>query len=213
MYSTKHRAKVIDFTNPFMDVSSTLLLRKPPKAAELKIKTVRDLLSQSEIQYGTLDTGVIIRAFKSTNDTVYKMLWRNMQRFEPSVFTETNEAGIERVRREKYAFIIPSTIGEYISMRLPCDLVAVDRFLMKRGYSLAVQPGSPLLQDVNHALYILNDIGKLDELYRKWWVDRSQCIGIKSSKIYRVQSAGAGLRIQDLFPWVLLVSLCCVHLL
>ena len=161
MYSTKHRAKVIDFTDSFMDVAATLLLRKPPTATELKIKSARDLLSQSEIKYGTLDTGVIIRAFKSTNDTIYHMLWRNMQRFEPNVFTETNEAGIERVRKEKYAFIIPSTIGEYISMRLPCDLVTMDRFLMKRGYSLSVQQGSPLLQDINRALYILNETGEL----------------------------------------------------
>ena len=193
MYSTVHRARVIDFTDPYMEVGATLLLRKPPKSAgsEVRvIKSVRDLLTQSEIQYGTLDTGVIIRAFKSTNNTVYRMLWRNMQRFEPSVFTETNEEGIDRVRREKYAYVLPTTIGEYISMRAPCDLVTVDRFLMKRGYSLAVQKDSHLLQELNRALYILKDIGQLDELYRKWWVDRSQCNGIKSSKIYSVTSGG-----------------------
>jgi hypothetical protein len=95
------------------------------------------------------------------------------------------------VRHDKYAYVIPSTIGQYISMRAPCDLVTVDRFLMKRGYSLAVQKGSDLLQEVNRALYILRDIGQLDELYRKWWVDRSQCNGIKSSKIYSVTNGGA----------------------
>ena len=201
MYSTIHRAKVIDFTDTFMDVAATLLLRKPPITTELKIKSARDLLSQSEIKYGTLDTGVIIRAFKSTNDTIYHMLGRNMQRFEPNVFTETNEAGTECVRKEKYAFIIPSAIGEHISMHLPCDLVTVDRFLMKRGYSLSIQQGSPLLQDIT---------GELDELYRKWWVERSQCNGIWSSKICRVQSAGGGLRMSELLRWILLVFLCCV---
>ena len=115
MYSTVHRARVVDFTEPFMEVTATLLLRKPPKGRELKIKSARDLLTQSEIQYGTLDTGVIIGAFKSTNDTVWRMLWRNMQRFDPTVFTETNEDGIEKVRQEKYAYVIPSTIGDYIS--------------------------------------------------------------------------------------------------
>ena len=209
MYSTKHRAKVIDFTDPYMEVASTLLLRKPPIATELKIKTARDLLSQSEIKYGTLDTGVIIRAFKNTNDTVYRMLWRKMQRFDPSVFTTTNEKGIERVRQEKYAFIIPSSIGEYIAMRLPCDLVTVDRFLMKRGYSLAVQKDSPLLLDINRALYILNDIGDLDELYRKWWIDRSQCNGIKSSKIYRVQSSAAASNNCFISNSYLLLVICC----
>ena len=206
MYSTVHRARVIDFTDSFMDVAATLLLRKPPKATELKIKSARDLLTQSEIQYGTLDTGVIIRAFKTTNNTVYRMLWRNMQRFEPSVFTETNEGGIEQVRRQKYAYVIPSTIGEYISMMAPCDLVTVDRFLMKRGYSLAVQKGSRLMQELNRAIYILKDIGQLDELYRKWWVDRSQCNGIKSSKIYSVTS-GNGVEKQSSVLLVIVMAL------
>jgi hypothetical protein len=52
--------------------------------------------------------------------------------------TATNEEGIEKVRREKFAFILPDTIGEYVSQRAPCDLISVGRFLERRGYALAV---------------------------------------------------------------------------
>ena len=179
MYVTSQRSKVVDFSVPFLDVHATLLLRKPAP-----INTVGDLINQSEIKYGTLDRGILVRAFKSTNSTMLKMMWRNMLRFNPSVFTTNNEAGISRVRNEKYAFVIPHTIGEYMSMQEPCDLVTVDRFLMDRGYCLAVNKDSDLLQPINLAILTLRDSGRLTELYRKWWIGQSQCNGITPHKIY-----------------------------
>ena len=189
MYVTAHRASVVSFTEPYMTVQATLLLRKPPAGATVTIREVSELINQSEIKYGTLNRGVLVRAFKRTNETMFKIMWRNMMRFDDSV-TETNEEGIERVRREKYGFVLPNTIGEYISMREPCDLVTVGRFLMKRGYALAVQRQSPWLHQVNEALTTLRDSGYLDGLYRRWWIGRSECNGIRSSKIYSISSAG-----------------------
>jgi ABC-type amino acid transport substrate-binding protein len=184
MYVTSQRAKVVDFSIPFLDVHATLLLRKPPPGVKLRIKSVSDLINQSEIKYGTLNRGILVRAFKNTNSTKLRIMWRNMVRFDPTVYTSTNEAGIERVRKEKYAFVIPHTIGEYMSMQEPCDLVTVDRFLMDRGYCLAVNKGSELLQQFNLAIRTLNDNGRLAELYRTWWLGWGQCNSHKPHQIY-----------------------------
>ena len=124
----------MDFTEPFLRVTATLLLRKPPEGQELHIKSVSDLIHQSEIQYGTLDTGLLLYSFRNTNESLYRIMYRKMTRFKPSVMTATNEEGINRVRTEKYAFVIPSTIGDYISKQKPCDLMIVDNFLMNRGF-------------------------------------------------------------------------------
>ena len=132
---------------------------------------------------------MIIRAFRTTNDTVFLSLWRKMKQFRPPVFTKTNEEGIERIRKEKYAFILPSTIGDYISRRLPCDLVAKDRFLMNKAYGLATQKGSGLLPKINSALEHLHTSGFIDSIYDKWWIKKSECNGIKSSKIYSLNDA------------------------
>ena len=189
MFVTEYRARVVDFTRPFMRVQGTMLLRKPPAGHESHIKTIGDLLNQSEIKYGTLNTGLILWSFKNTNSSVYKIMWRNMQRFNPSVFTETNDEGINRVRREKYAFVIPSTIGEYISHQPPCDLMTVERFLMDRGYGIALDKGSPFLPQLNRAIRRLRQNGFLDRLYHKWWVERGNCGSVQSSKIYSVNTA------------------------
>ena len=62
-----------------------------------------------------------------------------LHRFGPTALTATNEEGIEKVRREKFGFILPDTIGDYVAKRKPCDLVAVGRFLDRRGYAIALQ--------------------------------------------------------------------------
>lgn len=137
-FITKHRMKVVHFTRPFMTVHATLLLRKPPTGLPLVITSHKDLLRQSEIRYGTLDRGLIKKALRTANGTA-RQLFQNMRSFDPSVFTSSNEEGILRVRREKYAFILPDTIGAYIAMRSPCDLITADQFLLNAGYGFALQ--------------------------------------------------------------------------
>ena len=182
LYITHRRSKVVDFSQSYLNVKATVLLRRPPTGRKLRINTASDLLDQSEITYGTLNTGVIIRALRRSNDTTISALWRNMKKFYPSVFTRTNEEGILRVRQQKYAFILPSTIGEYISKRMPCDLITVDRFLMEQGYGIATQKGSALVSKLNKVLTLLEANGFLQRLYHKWWNEKSECNGIKTSK-------------------------------
>lgn len=189
MYITEYRAKVVDFTRPFMNVYGTMLLRKPPNGHPSHIQTVSDIINQSEIKYGTVDTGILLRTFRNTNDSVIKIMWRNMGRFKPRVLTKTNDEGIQKVRKEKFAFVLPNTIGDYIAMRAPCDLITVDKFLKTRGYGLALQKDSPLISQINSALSTLDQDGTLDRIYYKWWIAPSECSGIKSSRVYSVNSS------------------------
>ena len=184
MFATQLRARVVDFTSPFLNVQATFLIRKPPHGTQSKIKSVEDLINQSEIQYGTLDTGVLIRAFRRTNETLFKIMWRNIQRFKPYAFTKTNEEGIKRVRSSKYAFILPHTIAEYVALQYPCDLMTVDRFLIDKHYSIAVAKNIAILPELNRAMNTLKKEGYMDVLFHKWWYARGECQNIQSSKIY-----------------------------
>ena len=112
-----------------------------------------------------------------------------MKSFHSSVLTTSNEEGIERARNGKYAYILPSTIGHYISLQSPCNLVTVDRFLMKEGFGLAVQKGGSLREQLDRALILLEQEGFLAQLYDKYWVRSSQCNGIQSSKMYSLSPA------------------------
>ncbi len=202
LFVTEHRQKVVAFTEPFLHVSATLLLRKPPQGQTLHIRSVSDLVRQSEIQFGTLNTGLILYSFRNSNETLYKVMYRKMTRFKPSALTETNEEGINRVRTEKYAFVIPSTIGDYISKQKPCDLMIVDNFLMNRGFALALHKNSPLLKDLNEAMSQLRASGFLDRLYDKWWTQHSECNGIKTSKVFSPNRHGGDCRVCSSVFWL-----------
>ena len=214
IFPTKNRLKVVDFSQHFLNVEATILIRKPPLGVQSKITKAADLLTQSEIKYGLWDTGILIRAFRRSNQTHYKMMWRNIQRFTPNAFTENNKEGIDRVRNEKYAFILPHPIGEYVAMKYPCDLMTVDRFLLKKGYALALAKGSPVGSKVNQVLNSLNRTGYLEKLYNKWWFEDNEC-GIVSSKMYSsnkarelIHSASVVSLIALCMSWCLLVVDC-----
>jgi len=49
-----------------------------------------DLVSQSEIKYGTLRKGFIPRNFRSTNDTLLTIVWRNMRRLMHRFYTASS---------------------------------------------------------------------------------------------------------------------------
>ena len=189
LYITQQRLSVVDFSRPFLTTEASILLRRPPTGQTAPITRAFDLLKQSEIKFGTLQSGVIRRAFRSANISENSALWRKIKRFRPSTLTSTNDQGIERVRQDKYAFILPSVIADYVTLRPPCDLISIDRFLMKHYYGLATPKGSGLLTHLNTAIYLIENSGYLNALYKKWWTDRTQCNGIKSSKMYSLSNS------------------------
>jgi len=80
MLVTDARRQVVDFTSPFMTTRATLVLRRPPPGARLRVSSLGELVTQSEIKYGTLRRGFIPRNFRATNDTLLTIVWRNMRR-------------------------------------------------------------------------------------------------------------------------------------
>ncbi|ELT90099.1 hypothetical protein CAPTEDRAFT_147793 [Capitella teleta] len=175
LHITNRRKQVVDFSEPFMTVHATLLFRKPPQgAAALHIRSIHDLTRQREIAYGTLDHGLIIRAFRNTNDSTLVKMWRKMNQ-DRSLLTRSNEDGVERVRTEKYAFILPDTIGEYLSLRPPCDLMTVDHFLINEHYALALPKDSRYKNQLNIGLRRLQATGALARLRHKWWQGQDEC--------------------------------------
>jgi hypothetical protein len=150
-------------------------MRRPSTGSHPTIQSVQDLINQSAMRYGTLEKGIIPRAFKRANETALKAIWRNMNGFKPSTITSTNEEGIGRARRENYAFIIEDTIADYIARQNPCDLITIDKFLFKKSYALALPKKSRWYDVINKGITMLKHGKTLQTLYEKWWVQTSQC--------------------------------------
>src|SRR5699024_4897855 len=88
----------------------------------------------------------------------------------PSVFVAGEREGVEKVKRERYAFIAESPFVEYVVQR-DCSLAAIDdrRKHFQFEYAIAVPQGSPLKNRFSKAIRALRKSGRLAELKDKYW--------------------------------------------
>ncbi|XP_039669588.1 glutamate receptor 1a isoform X2 [Perca fluviatilis] len=141
------------------------------------IESAEDLAKQTEIAYGTLDAGSTKEFFRRSKIAVFEKMWSYMKAADPSVFVKTTDEGVMRVRKSKgkYAYLLESTMNEYIEQRKPCDTMKVGGNLDSKGYGIATPKGSALRNPVNLAVLKLNEQGLLDKLKNKWWYDKGEC--------------------------------------
>ncbi|CAL8265502.1 unnamed protein product [Merluccius merluccius] len=141
------------------------------------IESAEDLAKQTEIAYGTLDGGSTKEFFRRSKIAVFEKMWSYMRSADPSVFVKNTNEGVTRVRKSKgkYAYLLESSMNEYIEQRKPCDTMKVGGNLDSKGYGVATPKGSPLRNPVNLAVLKLNEQGLLDKLKNRWWYDKGEC--------------------------------------
>lgn len=98
------------------------------------IENAEDLASQTEISYGTLESGSTMTFFRDSIIETYKKMWRNMENKKFIAFTSTYEEGIKRVNQGNYAFLMESTMLDYIVQR-DCNLTQIGGLLDTKGMS------------------------------------------------------------------------------
>ena len=63
------------------------------------------------------------------------------------MFVNSTKEGVERVRKGKYAYLLESTMNEYISQR-DCDLMQVGGLLDSKGYGIGTPRGEVLFHHI-----------------------------------------------------------------
>ena len=62
-------------------------------------------------------------------------MWKYMEETKPSMFVKDYERGIERVKRGGYAFLMESTMLDYVVQR-DCNLTQIGGLLDSKGYGI-----------------------------------------------------------------------------
>uniref|UniRef100_A0A1B6DJB2 Glutamate receptor ionotropic, kainate 2 n=1 Tax=Clastoptera arizonana TaxID=38151 RepID=A0A1B6DJB2_9HEMI len=132
------------------------------------IENAEDLAGQTEITYGTLDSGSTMTFFRDSMIETYKKMWRFMENRKPPVFVSTYEEGIKRVLEGNYAFLMESTMLDYTVQR-DCNLTQIGGLLDSKGYGIATPMGSPWRDKISLAILELQEKGEIQMLYDKWW--------------------------------------------
>ncbi|XP_073985733.1 glutamate receptor ionotropic, kainate 2-like isoform X2 [Rhodnius prolixus] len=152
------------------------------------IENAEDLAGQTEIAYGTLDSGSTMTFFRDSMIETYKKMWRFME--NKKVFVSTYEEGIKRVLEGNYAFLMESTMLDYIVQR-DCNLTQIGGLLDTKGYGIATPMGSPWRDRISLAILELQEKGEIQMLYDKWWKNPGDtCIRKDKSKESKANALG-----------------------
>ncbi|TMW47299.1 hypothetical protein DOY81_007619 [Sarcophaga bullata] len=155
------------------------------------IENAEDLADQTEISYGTLDSGSTMAFFRDSLIETYRKMWRNMDhKKKPSALTSTYEEGIKRVKESNYAFLMESTMLDYIIQR-DCNLTQIGGLLDTKGYGIATPKGSPWRDKISLAILELQEKGDIQMLYDKWWKSTGEtCVRNRNNKISKANALG-----------------------
>ncbi|XP_023312109.1 glutamate receptor ionotropic, kainate 2-like isoform X4 [Anoplophora glabripennis] len=167
------------------------------------IENAEDLAGQTEIPYGTLESGSTMTFFRDSMIETYKKMWRFMENRKPSVFVSTYEEGIQRVLQGNYAFLMESTMLDFIVQR-DCNLTQIGGLLDSKGYGIATPMGSPWRDKISLAILELQEKGEIQMLYDKWWKNTGEtCTRNEKGKESKANSLGV-----DNIGGVFVVLLC-----
>ncbi|XP_052133234.1 glutamate receptor ionotropic, kainate 2-like [Frankliniella occidentalis] len=154
------------------------------------IENAEDLAGQTDIAYGTLEGGSTMTFFRDSMIETYKKMWRFMENKKPSVFVSTYEEGIQRVLQGNYAFLMESTMLDYIVQR-DCNLTSIGDLLDSKGYGIATPIGSPWRDKISLVILELQEKGEIQMLYDKWWKNMgSTCERAEKGKENKANSLG-----------------------
>ena len=95
-------------------------------------------------------------------------MWDFMENHHPSVFVPDYKNGIKMVKDGGYAFLMESTVLDYVVQR-DCNLTQIGGLLDSKGYGIATPKGSPWRDHLSLAILELQEKGTIQMLYNKWW--------------------------------------------
>ncbi|XP_029691475.1 glutamate receptor ionotropic, delta-1 isoform X1 [Takifugu rubripes] len=147
------------------------------------IRSFQDLSRQSDLVYGTVRESAVFEYFKAkgTNpleqDNTYAELWKTINKnngLENSVSSPSE--GIKKAKRASYAFLWDMAVVEYAALTDDdCTLTVAGNSMSTRGYSMALQHGSPYRDLFSQKILELQEKGDLDILKQKWWPKKGRC--------------------------------------
>jgi len=132
------------------------------------IENAEDLARQKEIAYGTLSGGSTMTFFRDSKIKTYQKMWDYMEYKKPSVFVKNYDEGVKRVKKGNYAFLMESTMLDYVVQR-DCNLTQIGGLLDSKGYGIATPKGSKWRDPLSLAILELQEKGTIQMLYNKWW--------------------------------------------
>lgn len=136
------------------------------KKFKAPVKSIYDLTSQKEIQYGTVKSSAILSFFQTSNVETFRKIGSEMINNQSNIVGSSVE-GYRRVSEGGYGFFWDSTVNAFKTNR-ECLLTTIGPEFAPRGYAIGVPPGATYLDEFSINILRLGDSGFLDQLQQKY---------------------------------------------
>lgn len=149
---TPERAESIDFSNPFLQVKTAILVKD-------------DHDSDKEV-YSTLENLRGKRIGVPSGSAIEELLKGKIQDFSAVQFNSTSEMALALSRGKIEGLLLDFVVAEYMTNEF--DQLAIAENVVPGKYGFAFPKNSPYLKKINEELLKLKENGVLDSISRKW---------------------------------------------
>uniref|UniRef100_A0A1I8BYR5 Lig_chan-Glu_bd domain-containing protein n=1 Tax=Meloidogyne hapla TaxID=6305 RepID=A0A1I8BYR5_MELHA len=158
------------------NLAAVLTVSRP----HIPIRDIDDLANQSDISYGTINGGSTMQFFQESKIAAHAKMWARMKETK-AVFVRNNREGVEKVLRERYAFLMESSSLEY-EVQQNCNLTQIGGVLGSKGYGIALQKDSEWTDRISRQILLYQKRGVIEMKKTKWWRSKgASCHGVGSS--------------------------------
>lgn len=143
----------------------------------LRIRDTHDLLFQDIINFGAVRFSPSYDFYRY-NDGEERQVFDRMLNSEENLLEDRIEDAVYRIRRQwdaRYAIVGEERILEYAGDRKPCRLYTTGRTLGRLRFSMATPSGSPLRDQLSHAILLLQERGEIDSILNMTFSERLSC--------------------------------------
>ncbi|XP_062572485.1 glutamate receptor ionotropic, kainate 2-like [Saccostrea cucullata] len=139
---------------------------------DTRIKTVDKLSKQMTVKYGLQKNSDLMHFFKDSSMDPYERMWATIKLEEETRLVPDRETGVRMVKNgvngSDFIFLDLAKINEYTALQR-CDMESYDQNFKETKFSMGFPDGAPYKDDINRAILILKERGRLDALIDKWW--------------------------------------------
>ncbi|XP_022340707.2 glutamate receptor ionotropic, kainate 2-like [Crassostrea virginica] len=139
---------------------------------DTRVKTMDKLSKQMTVKYGIQDNSDLMHYFKDSPNDPYERMWATIKLEEKTRLVPDRATGIDRVKNgvngSEFTFLDLALFNEYAALS-KCDMESFDQHFKETKFSMGFPNGAPYKDDINRAILILKERGRLDDLKEKWW--------------------------------------------
>ena len=143
--------------------------------ADLRLGSLTDLMTQTDVNYGTVNNSAVATTLSQSNILLAKRLHHFLTQDQTKHFVTDFNEGLKLVEAGQYSLLWDSISLDYAAIELDCTMKTVDVGFGMVEYAFAMTQNSSHFNMISNSLLRMKEQGFLNQLYATYFSDLSLC--------------------------------------